>query len=143
MDEHGSTGTGGVTLHELDAGNVDARLSNDYFSGGTWRNDQVVRVDTGKSTSTGKAGTWSVDNANNVLSFQIDQLLGTDFHTDVGASGNLAINWAMTCANDVVSGEISGIGGDPNVPVPEPGILALLCSGIGGLAWSRRRKLAK
>lgn len=146
MDNHGSTGTGAVTLYELAAGNLGAMKSDDFFTSG-YRNGQVVQVDTrinNPNTKTSTVGTWTagVDK----LSFDISGLVGTSLWNEVSSSKKLAIHWVMTCANDVVSGVIDvdvETGEGPSVNVPEPGILALLCSGLGGLVWSRRRKLAK
>jgi hypothetical protein len=144
MDDHdgNTSNAGAVTLYELAAGNADALLSDDFFgnSGLDWRDGQVVQVDTAKARATGRAGAWVIDPAAEILSFSIN-LSGTNLLADIagiGGSNELAMQWAMSCGNDVVAGAL--LADIPGEELPEPSVLVLLLSGLGGLVWIRRRQ---
>jgi hypothetical protein len=64
-------------------------------------------------------------------------MLGTDF----------ALAWAMTCANDIILGNVSlpcDNCGPPPGATPLPGAMALFAGGLGvlGMVGYRRRKRA-
>ncbi|MCP4408748.1 MAG: PEP-CTERM sorting domain-containing protein, partial [Gammaproteobacteria bacterium] len=50
---------------------------------------------------------------------------------DLFNNGQVAIHWGMTCANDVIEGEVS---------VPEPTTLALLGIGLLAIPFARPRR---
>jgi len=57
---------------------------------------------------------------------------------------NFALSWAMTCANDVIQGQISLASGDLT-GTPLPGALPMFSAGLGMLGlmgWRRKRKKA-
>ncbi len=141
MNEN-SAGTG--TLYSLNSANYDndintnnnpdALLSDDFLTGGTFRNDQEVAVDVtdekiqnGEISEIAGSSSWNIDVANSRVNFLID-LTGTDLLL----GDEIALHWGFTCANDVIEGAYS---------VPEPNILALL--GIGFLAISLRQFITR
>jgi len=119
-----------ASLYKLNGAtnNANALLSEDFILNPTFRDGQEVAVDTGSAsvTDTGINGTWSIDNASDLVSFSID-LAGTDLLT----GDEIALHWGFTCANDVIEGAYS---------VPEPGITALLGIGLLGISTLRYRK---
>lgn len=118
----------------------DVKLSYvNAASGYTWRDGQPVQASSTATLLPGQvagANTWIFDadpsGNNNTLSYTFDAsamglLIGSD-------QWDMAIAWAMICANDVIQGDIS--------QVPEPGSLLLLLGGLASLAGFRRRKHA-
>jgi len=124
-----STG-GSATLYSLNSGNnnTDALLSDDFITGGTYRNGQEVAVDTRDGNVTAlSSALWSIDN--DYIRFVMD-ITGTDL-----LSGNeIAFHWGQTCQNDVIEG---------SSPVPEPATILLLGTGLFGLAGVGRKKIKK
>ena len=119
---------GAGTLYSLDSGNnnADALLTEDFLTGGTFRNGQEVAVDTVNGDVDAVAGnTSSWDITAGSINFYID-LAGTDLLY----SDTFALHWGMTCGNDTIEGEYS---------VPEPAILGLLAIGLIGIGVSKRR----
>jgi hypothetical protein len=127
---------GTATLYTLNSGvnTTDALLSEDFMLGtfdqANYRNGQEVAVDTSAGDVTSVAnGSWSVVNGSTV-SFSID-LTGTALQNTA-----VAFHWGMTCANDVIEGEIG-----PPSAIPVPASVWLLGSGLLGLvSIARRRK---
>jgi hypothetical protein len=124
-DRFANTG-GTITLYQLDTSTNDATtndlnalLSNDFMTGGTYRNGQEVAVDRISSTTTATSytGTWSV--VSDAIVFNID-LSGSGLE-----STNFAFHWGMTCANDVIEGV-----------VPAPIILLIMATGLFGVGVS-------
>ena len=118
-------GTG--TFYALTGATNDANalLSNDFLSGATFRDGQEVGVDRASRTVVALGtGSWSVDStpANRHLSFVFDVA-----NSALATSPNIALHWAMSCANDTIEGVQF---------VPEPGTLALMLPALFAL---RRR----
>ena len=100
-------------------------MSDDFLTGGTYRNDQEVavnvteeRIRNGDITAIAGSSSWNIDTSSSRVNFMID-LTGTDLLL----GDEIALHWGFTCANDVIEGDYS---------VPEPGILALLSIGLVG-----------
>ena len=70
---------------------------------------------------------WTVDDANNTITFLID-LTGTNLER----SDTIALHWGMTCGNDTIEGQYT---------VPEPAILGLLAMGLIGIGISKRNNI--
>lgn len=125
-----STG-GSATLYSLNNGNnnADALLSDDFMTGGIYRNGQEVAVDTNSSGVTAlKSALWSIDNDS--IQFVMD-ITGTNL-----LSGNgIAFHWGQTCQNDVIEGSAHA--------APEPATILLLGTGLFGLAGVGRKKIKK
>ena len=129
-DRWDSTG-GSATLYSLNSGNnnADTLLSDDFMTGGTYRNGQEVAVDTlnGNVTALSSA-LWSIDNDS--IKFIMD-ISGTNL-----LSGNgIAFHWGQTCQNDVIEGSAHA--------APEPATILLLGTGLFGLAGVGRKKIKK
>lgn len=128
MDE-ALAGTG--KLYSLNSGNnnADTLLSDDFLTGGTFRNGQEIAVDTasnGVAAVAGNSSSWDITAGQ--VNFLID-LTGTDLLF----ADEIALHWGMTCGNDTIEGAYS---------VPEPTIAALLATGLLGLgiAGKTRRR---
>jgi hypothetical protein len=86
------------------------------------------------ATDTGVNGTWSIGNG--TLTFNIANF----FALQGVPTTALTLAWAMSCANDVILGEVQFPSGGNN-DVPLPAGLVLLLSGLAGMgALGRSRK---
>jgi hypothetical protein len=68
-----------------------------------------------------------------------------DDYSALNLGNDIAISWAMTCANDIIQGTVdidTGEVGQGPGPAPLPAALPLFAAGLGvlGFAGSRRRK---
>jgi hypothetical protein len=128
MDE--AAGTGSATLYSLDSGvnTTDALLSQNFLTGGIFRNGQEVAVNTRGNVTAINSGTWDINVGDKTVNFYID-LAGTNL-----LGSDIAVHWGMTCANDVIEGVA------PAVPVPAA--VWLFGSGLLGLVGVARRKAA-
>lgn len=133
---------GTVSLARLPGSNLDsALLSDDLMSGNPgqyseWRYGQEVIVDTSTSArengdvelifSEGGLGSWSLGQNQLNISFDLGQ-------TDLLNGDTLAFHWGMTCANDVIEGEVD------LKKVPEPGTIGLASLALVAMFIMRRR----
>ncbi len=133
---------GTVSLARLPGSNLDsALLSDDLMSGNPgqyseWRYGQEVVVDTGTSAlengdvelivNVGGLGSWSLGQNQLNISFDLGQ-------TDLLNGNTLAFHWGMTCANDVIEGQVD------LKKVPEPGTIGLVSLALVALFIMRRR----
>ena len=128
LDDRYAAGGGIGTLYQLNGNNnADALLSDDFLSGGTFRNGQEIAVDTGGDITNIRTGAWTV-NADH-LSFSFD-ISGTELLN----GPEIAVHWGMTCGNDIIEGA---------APVPEPSTMLLFGTGLIGLARLSRKRLKK
>jgi PEP-CTERM motif len=77
--------------------------------------------------------TWSVNQAAHTVTFVVTDngLLGNDF----------AFAWAMTCANDVIQGQVDFPSGTGSVPEPSTWAMMILgFCGVGFMAYRRKSK---
>lgn len=129
-----------ATLYQLspDANNLNAKMSDDFLSGGTFRNGQEVMVDktkVGNIALSSNLASWQSPNGGNKVEFWVDLS-----NTTLLSGTEIGLHWAMSCANDVIEGSFSL----PAAPVPEPATLALFGIGLAGITGSTvRRRLKK
>ena len=116
-------GTGSV--YNLAGDNSDVLLSEDFLTGGTFRNGQEIAVDTTGKTAVSSGINWDITGNN--INFLID-LTGTALE----GSDTIALHWGMTCGNDTIEGEYT--------VVPEPAVLGLLAIGLIGIGVSQRKR---
>jgi hypothetical protein len=91
-------------------------------SGWIFRDGQAVQFTPDQQASQIAGGNWSVGNG--TLTFDIN---------DAGLLGNaFALSWAMTCGNDVIQGQVSG--------VPEPSTWAMMILGFAGVGFMAYRR---
>ncbi|TVO73483.1 PEP-CTERM sorting domain-containing protein [Sedimenticola selenatireducens] len=131
---HNKTSNVGGDGWLIDYANSDGYLEvQDYHNTNESRKNTVVAVDHGANQLTAaNQGSWSVGSGVVSFSFNVSSLNLSD-------PAQLAFRWAMTCANDIISGVAYGPGG--NHQVPEPAILALFLSGLVGFGVMRKRSL--
>lgn len=129
-DNRWTNGGGTGSLSQLNGvDNSDALLSDNFLTGGTFRNGQEVAVNASNlRTVDNNGGSWAIDANNKTVSFVLDLT-----NTNLDGS-DIAVHWAMTCANDTIEGYA------PAVPVPAA--VWLFGSGLIGLVAVARRRTA-
>jgi hypothetical protein len=116
---------------------------------GYWfREGQAVSYTPSDPSATAATGMWTVVNTDSStdpategsITYVIDNYSSLDLGSDI------AISWAMTCANDVIQGTADFLLGPPNGSgaAPLPPSLPLFAAGLGllGIATLRRRTRA-
>jgi hypothetical protein len=82
-------------------------------------------------------GSWTADALAHTIAFSIvdNGILGNDF----------MLYWTMTCANDIILGEVDIpiSGGEQLAPVPLPAAFPLFASGLGIIGFLARRRRRK
>jgi hypothetical protein len=118
--------TSAATLYGLDAvvGNPDALLSDDFLTGGVFRNGQEVAVNTGTANMLTNTATFGTSTGKVIFTVDVAG-------TALANADSIGLHWAMTCGNDTIEGEYN---------VPEPSVIALFGLGLLGLGFARRRK---
>jgi hypothetical protein len=128
---------GSVSLFQLPGSNASTTILSDQLmdgsTGAQWRYGQEVLVNAGAGATesgavspSGDVGTWSL--AADQLNISVN--LGL---TDIPNGDSLAFHWGMTCANDVIEGEVD------LKKVPEPGTIGLAALALTGMFFMRRR----
>ena len=132
------TSSGTIVMSNVsgDATTYPLSGNNGYY----FRADQAVQFNPGANANpldTGTVAVNQVPNGYGTITFTIDDhgTLGNDF----------AFSWAMTCANDVIQGQVdfppfTRVGG-----VPEPSTWAMMIlgfAGVGFIAYRRRESPA-
>ncbi|MEC9339983.1 MAG: PEP-CTERM sorting domain-containing protein [Pseudomonadota bacterium] len=128
LDNRWAVSGGNGELFGLDPQDPAVLLSEDFLSGGIFRNGQEVAVNIAALDPALSSGSWSVDAVNKLLTFTID-VSGTA----LANAQNIALHWNMTCGNDTIEGLTA-------MPVPEPGVGLLTLLGLVGVGASRRRR---
>jgi hypothetical protein len=133
------TSTGQVVMSNVNGNPIS------YPNGGNpgywFRQGQAVQFNPSQSTASTASGSWSVV-PTSVSEGSITYVI--DDYAALGLGPEIALSWAMTCANDIIQGTVSvftGEGDNPN-PTPIPAALPLFAAGLGllGFAGSRRRR---
>jgi hypothetical protein len=117
------SGIGG--LYQTSNGVVQLANVDASHAGWIYRDGQAVQFEPAPSASPDAWGTWSVGSGTITFAITDYGLLGNDF----------ALSWAMTCANDVIQGQATGVGS-----VPEPSTWAMMILGFAGVGFMAYRK---
>ena len=136
-----TSGTGGLdTVYDnaqVYAIDGTGTVVTSYAPGYIFRNGQPVQYDPNGATPITSA---SMTVGLNLLTFVIK-----DFSKLTDIATQLALSWAMTCANDVVAGEIQSPDLSTN-PVPLPAAFPLFAFAVGGATlvgrWRKQRLAA-
>jgi hypothetical protein len=117
------SGTGG--LYKSRDGVVQLSNLDASHSGWIFRDGQAVQFSPIHPASPDASGTWAVGSGTITFDIIDNGLLGNDF----------ALSWAMTCANDVIQGQVIGV-----ASVPEPSTWAMLLIGFAGIGFAGYRR---
>lgn len=106
--------------------------TENYGSGGYSRSNQIVLV---KNLNTVRGtGKWWVDTSDNILAMSFNIT-----NTTLASASQIALRWAMTCANDIIEGKVSLASTQPPTSVPEPSSILLMLGAFAGL-YIRQKK---
>lgn len=158
-----AAGGGSAALYQLPASGTDPVIQSNvgalcpgYTAPGSgcgwiWRDGEPVQVNPTGLTAIG-AASWSVTPGQAVgsepnvtpgtisFSFLPPPSLLT-FSNGTVTGFNFALSWAMTCANDIIQGPVSGPvtpEHGPPTPLPEPGSLVVMLSALGFMSFMCR-----
>lgn len=136
-----TTANGTVVMSNVD--NTSGSVINDPVTypgagqpGFYFRQGQAVQYTPANPASivAGTSATWAVDAVLKTITYTI---------VDNGIFGNsFALAWAMTCANDVIQGQVTLPPDAPPTATPLPAAFSMFAGGLGvlGFLGSRRRK---
>ena len=138
MPELPAAQSGSGALYRTVDGVVQMAALDASHAGWTFRDGQAVQFNPANPATSIASGTWAI--ASGTITFDIadNGFLGTDF----------ALAWAMTCANDVIQGQVNGVAmqlGPQVAAVPEPSTWAMMIlgfAGVGLMAYRRRTTAA-
>ena len=144
------TGTGNSSApqyYQTTNGQVDmSNVNGSPVSGSNgwlWRQNQPVTFSPNGSPVTGTMASMTVDGTGGDIVYTISD------YSALSLDGDIAISWAMTCANDIIQGTTTGfpVLGPPGHmgATPLPAALPLFATGLGAmglLGWRRKRKNA-
>jgi hypothetical protein len=116
-------------------GNGDPTLGDPVNpnNGLTFRGGQAVQFAPTGAAVSGTSATFTVGSGFVEYSIVDNDLFGNNF----------ALSWAMTCANDVIQGQVQLPGGDLTGTVPLPAALPLFAGGLGVMGLLARRRKRK
>ncbi len=96
-----------------------------------YRNNQEVLYNPGSEDA---IGSFAFSHAGSLISYSFNlSSFGLSWEDEL----NLGFHWTMTCANDVIQGDIY------KAAVPEPGTMILLGLGVAGLGAAGRKRIAR
>lgn len=125
---------GDISLFRLQGSNPETSIiSDELMTGGDWRRGQEVLIDDGTNAANsghvsfiGSVGSWTSSTGQLNINANLSQ-------TDLLNGNTLAFHWGMTCANDVIEGQVD------ITKVPEPGTIGLVALALVGIFFMRRR----
>ena len=113
------TSDGAVVLSNVNGNSIT--FPNPGNGGYYFRQDQAVQFTPGVGATALAGGAWAVSAGQIRFDINDNGLLGNNF----------AFSYAMTCANDVIQGQVA-------IPVPEPATWAMMLMGFMGLGSAAR-----
>jgi len=117
---------GGMVLSSANCGAGDTTHGLDKNCGYYYRAGEAVQYIPDSNQTALALGTYTINANTHTVTYSFSEASTT-------LGDNFAISWAMTCANDIIQGQVR---------LPEPGSWAMLMIGLGGLAglrWRTRR----
>jgi hypothetical protein len=118
-------------LREVDQNNYE------YSIGSTDKNRdwQAIMVNDNAVSTVGNGGSWNTIISQNLLMMSFD-ITGTTLAT----ADQIALRWAMTCANDIIEVVTDFASSGAKTSVPEPSTVLLMLAGLAGL-YSKRKTM--